>query len=61
MKLNDLAKKAGFSGTGEIAKYSGTKSRTLQNWYKKSPLKLRTAMQGAAINKLNEALRGVGE
>jgi hypothetical protein len=59
MKVNDLAKKAGFHGIGEVEKYSGVKVRTLQNWCKKSPVKFKVVLQGAAINKLNEALRGI--
>jgi hypothetical protein len=61
IKLNDLAKAAGFKGIGEVAEYSSVTTQTLRNLFKNDPLKFRTTIQGAAINKLNEALRGVGE
>jgi hypothetical protein len=58
-QLNDLCKKAGFAGIGEVAEYSSVTTQTLRNLFKNDPLKFRTTIQGAAINKLNEALRGI--
>jgi hypothetical protein len=52
-QLNDLCKKAGFAGIGEVAEYSSVTTQTLRNLFKNDPLKFRTTIQGAAINKLN--------
>ncbi len=55
-----MAKAVGFKTLVEASRYTGGWSvDALNQMHKNHPIKFRTVLQGAAINKLNEALRGI--
>jgi hypothetical protein len=61
LKPHQIAKRAGFKDLKEAAHYSdGWSPQALNQMHRNHPLKFRTTIQGAMINKLNEALRGIG-